>query len=799
MNFKKKILIKKHNTHRRLWLSSIITLFIFATSVSAYFLVKNSQDIRRSAADPYLSLIPTPTIVDCVDNGGACFYSGSCADDNRLPMDGYCSYPGFCCGPVSETPLCTPGDRACISDSQLSICKADGSGYIITACASGTSCDSAQKACIADPTPDPSVTCSINGGQCLTVNSCSDVYMQTIAGTCSDSKKCCKTIEQFACNAGEMECVNTTTRRYCNSERTAWITASCPSGSTCQDGTCIFPCQGTCYSNSSCSAIGKYSAVGECSSSGSVCCKEPDSSTPIEVEGVNCEGSCYKSSSCSSINKASADGECATGLAIFTTDLVCCKEPNLNVQAVASQGGSCAGSCYEAERCSDIGKTNAYTLDGGSYGSCGSNNLVCCTDIFNSSGKKVIGALCSSSSECASGYCYDSSGMINYQAANYNYLTNSSSPRCQEYSAEYISEIVLKGNLIGVATGVSVVAAPFAISALGTALTTAQIAAYSTVTAALTTSPVWMQKAVNTGTLVTQWYALVKASADCLTGSPDACLGLQTAWSIDPDDFINLANNTDNLFKNSYQSIKKMFNLDDALDVDVRFGPSQSNIQETTDYFYPKNPVIQGAYDPDISSFKKLGAGFFGDTYLDSINNYAVKVFAAPTDLNNVYQRQLYEQFSDQAPFITYRGTLPGEVGFAQDYFPNTVSAKSYIGPDLTDFEINQALNDLATMQNVTGVPHGDLHMGNTLIQTLPSGERRVVIIDYGGTQLWNDQNLAKQMQDEFIKFEQSLRSLNYPQAKLFIPSARTLIPNSAMPMSGSTTQIPSFTTNTAP
>jgi len=40
---------------RQLWLSSILTLLIFATTISGYFLVQNSQDIRRSASEPYVT------------------------------------------------------------------------------------------------------------------------------------------------------------------------------------------------------------------------------------------------------------------------------------------------------------------------------------------------------------------------------------------------------------------------------------------------------------------------------------------------------------------------------------------------------------------------------------------------------------------------------------------------------------------------------------------------------------------------------------------------------------------------
>jgi hypothetical protein len=235
MNFKKKILLKQHKTHRHLWLTSIITLFIFATSISAYFLVKNSQDIRKSASEPY-------------DNECTCIYNSTCSAVNMKPCEGQCNptcnYPAICCGDYFEN-MCDQGNSYCIDGDTVAICKADLSGYVIKDCASNSICDS-------------------------TLNAC-----KTITATC----------------------------------------------------------EGTCYTNSSCSAIGKVDASGTCLYSTSVCCKEPTTST--------CEGTCYTNSSCSAIGKVDADGSC------LYSSSVCCKNALKTIGTNCNGNSECeSGYCY---------------------------------------------------------------------------------------------------------------------------------------------------------------------------------------------------------------------------------------------------------------------------------------------------------------------------------------------------------------------------------------------------------------------------------------------------------------------
>ena len=358
-----KVILPTPQSHRRLWFTSIVTLFIFATSISAYFLVKHSQDIRKSASEPYAS--------NCT-----CIYNSSCSAVGMKPCEGQCNptcnYPTICCQPITED-FCTQGERYCVDANRIATCKPDRSGYTITNCASGSSCNSQQKLCIANPTPNPTLSCSANGGQCMSV-SCASVYMQSIAGSCSNaSYNCCKTIQQFACNAGAKECVNSTTRRYCNNERTAWVTVSCPNGSTCSDGTCVFPCQGTCYTNSSCSAIGKVPANGTCRYNTSVCCKEAPASTPTSTPTTTstttstCEGTCYTNSSCMAIGKVEARGSC-----LYPTS-ICCKEKTITQVGSLTLGES----CKDDSECASGNCTNNYISRSGEVNYLGPNYFVC--------------------------------------------------------------------------------------------------------------------------------------------------------------------------------------------------------------------------------------------------------------------------------------------------------------------------------------------------------------------------------------------------------------------------------------
>ncbi|HPA62056.1 MAG TPA: hypothetical protein PK302_02225, partial [Candidatus Woesebacteria bacterium] len=155
-----KVILPTPQSHRRLWFTSIVTLFIFATSISAYFLVKHSQDIRKSASEPYAS--------NCT-----CIYNSSCSAVGMKPCEGQCNptcnYPTICCQPITED-FCTQGERYCVDANRIATCKPDRSGYTITNCASGSSCNSQQKLCIANPTPNPTLSCSANGGQCMSVS-----------------------------------------------------------------------------------------------------------------------------------------------------------------------------------------------------------------------------------------------------------------------------------------------------------------------------------------------------------------------------------------------------------------------------------------------------------------------------------------------------------------------------------------------------------------------------------------------------------------------------------------------------
>jgi len=284
-----KVQLQTHKPHQRLWFSSILTLFIFATSISAYFLVKNSQDIRKSAFDPYAN--------DCT-----CIYNNTCSVVNMIPCEGQCnpscSPPAICCQKSKKTPTCeetcyrgfscrmmgkdsatgtcSSGSVCCQTKASSQTNTCEGSCYPAALCsevgkvdASGGCLDNS--ICCKEP---PTSTCE---GTCYANSSCGAIGKVDASGTCIYSTSvCCKeksTSTVSVCSVGARECITTRTGKYCNNAGTAWYAFNCFNGTICQNGQCVLACQGTCYSNSSCSAIGKISVNGVCPSSASVCCQ----------------------------------------------------------------------------------------------------------------------------------------------------------------------------------------------------------------------------------------------------------------------------------------------------------------------------------------------------------------------------------------------------------------------------------------------------------------------------------------------------------------------------------------------
>jgi hypothetical protein len=393
--FPKKILKK---ISHRLWFSSIVTLFIFATSVGAYFLVQNSQDIRKSASDPYdndcsnsncmyydcsqridcatgkivygfcetgypssdpcmrngdsgdctsagyictlgsqccsgsciggkcqqsqsPTQIPTPTTSsDPYEENCTCIYNSSCYVVNKQPCQGVCNpacnYPAICCGDYLEN-KCDKGNSYCVDKDTVAICKADWSGYVIRDCEDKKVCDEAEGVCrspiYTDPTPS-TAKCEDKGGDCIYNSSCGVVNRYSLEGSCNYPAICCGDYFENKCTKGNSYCVDNDTVAICKADWSGYVIRDCDSG-TCDSnqGACTKPCEGTCYQNSSCSAIGRDPASGTCRLSTSVCCQS-------EPKTVTCEGTCYTNSSCSAIGKVDASGTC-----LYDTS-VCCKE-----------------------------------------------------------------------------------------------------------------------------------------------------------------------------------------------------------------------------------------------------------------------------------------------------------------------------------------------------------------------------------------------------------------------------------------------------------------------------------------
>jgi hypothetical protein len=596
---------------RQLWLSSILTLLIFATTISGYFLVQNSQDIRRSASEPYTS--------GCENNGGQCITGiSACSDLYMQSISGTCSNSSArCCGTIEQF-ACDAGAKECIDDNTRRYCNSERTDWITAECPSGSTCSDGNCEFPHIPTPTPSSTCTSNGGQCIAdisacsdvymqsisgicsnssarccgtieqfacdagarectsenggrfcnsertawetfncpsgstcsdgncefpsaaatcqenggqcmtgISACSDLYMQTFTGTCSNSSaKCCKTIEQFACDAGARECVDNKTLRFCNSERTAWNTQTCPGDANCVNGQCVFPCQGSCYSGSSCTSIGKNLATGTCPNTSLICCQDAP---------VGCQGSCYSGSSCSAIGKTDASGNCSSGL-------ICCE---------TQTAPTCEGTCYTNSSCAAIGKVAA-------SGSCIQSTSICCQEApaLAQAGLKAKGEHCSNDSECITGKCARTYiNNVGQPVFLGDYLCVPSIAE-QDQSVQQQSQNAALLGAAGAVGATTIVAGGAAVGAAAAALPAlTPLGVYSYMMATLATAPAWVQTGLTTAGLVSGWSAVGAGTYACVTNpNSDACSAYVAGLMADPTGLPQLASATDDFISSIYSS-----------------------------------------------------------------------------------------------------------------------------------------------------------------------------------------------------------------------------------------------------
>ncbi len=407
-----KPLALKTKNPRQIWLSFILTLFIFTTTVSGYFLVQHSQDIRRSANEPYenctsegglwksdtpccsgLVKLNTPYGPTCAKPGECTPGSTKCQSEGTSSFQYLCNSSGHyqktkncefgCSGNVCKTGGCTPGSKRCAGDgSFIETCSSDGSAWNKSSCPSNTTCNSQSLTCVSTSTPTPVPTsttaCISEGGLwksgafcCSGLVKVNTLYGPTCAkpGECTPGSTKCQSegasYFQYLCNSsghyqktkncefgcsgnvcktggctpGSKRC--TSDKKFietCSSDGSAWNKSSCPSNTTCnsQSLTCINTsptCEGTCYTNSSCSAIGKVAASGSCVQPGSICCKE----ATVASGGLKAQGeACSSGSEC-------ASGTCAktyinnVGQPVFLGSNLCVPSIAVQDQSVVAQ------------------------------------------------------------------------------------------------------------------------------------------------------------------------------------------------------------------------------------------------------------------------------------------------------------------------------------------------------------------------------------------------------------------------------------------------------------------------------
>jgi hypothetical protein len=111
----------------------------------------------------------------------------------------------------------------------------------------------------------------------------------------------------------------------------------------------------------------------------------------------------------------------------------------------------------------------------------------------------------------------------------------------------------------------------------------------------------------------------------------------------DPTGITNLANATDDMLNTAFQSLNNVLNqqVNQMLDVDIHYGPSQSNIQELTDYFYPNKEywLIEDQIKGKVYSQAVNDMSSLAQSYIDGgMNQYEAIAKAVNQSLPDYYE-----------------------------------------------------------------------------------------------------------------------------------------------------------------
>ena len=147
-----------------------------------------------------------------------------------------CLAAEFCLDGVCEPDICRPGDRLCVDDGTVSVCRSNGSGFESQVCPEATACSTVTNTC------QPTV-CEPNSFRCTSASGrqqCSDDGTEWLfAASCSGSEVCTAgACVPRVCLPGSVSCVSSSQRGTCNADGTAITTTDCAGGQTCRDGVC---------------------------------------------------------------------------------------------------------------------------------------------------------------------------------------------------------------------------------------------------------------------------------------------------------------------------------------------------------------------------------------------------------------------------------------------------------------------------------------------------------------------------------------------------------------------------------
>lgn len=110
---------------------------------------------------------------------------------------------------------------------------------------------------------------------------------------------------------------------------------------------------------------------------------------------------------------------------------------------------------------------------------------------------------------------------------------------------------------------------------------------------------------------------------------------------------------------------------------------------------------------------RQISRGTTANVFWDEESGTITKLFEQNLDNKqitaNARQMQIYREGAGKHPFLTFIREVPG--GWEQKYFPNDGNLREYLnsGGVLTDQMVQQAIEDVAQLAQITGQAHGDL------------------------------------------------------------------------------------------